>query len=67
MIRILITGKGSYIGTHFMNYLKENYKISLRDFNELYWSKVFDKYNDIEYKKIGKSNSTLLVRINLSS
>ena len=49
------------------NYLKENYKISLQDFNELYWSKVFDKYNDIEYKKIGKSNSTLLVRINLSS
>ena len=25
MIRILITGKGSYIGTHFMNYLKENF------------------------------------------
>ena len=27
MKRILITGKGSYIGTHFKEYLEKNHKI----------------------------------------
>lgn len=49
-------------------YLKENLKISLKDFNEKSWINVFNKYNNVvEYKKTGQSNSTLLAMIKQTS
>ncbi len=62
MIRILITGKGSYIGTHFMNYLKENFP-SQYEVNELdmvgdSWRNYdFSKY-DVVYHVAGLAHST---------
>ena len=62
MIRILITGKGSYIGTHFMNYLKENfpsqYEVDELDMMGDAWKSYdFSKY-DVVYHVAGLAHST---------
>ena len=62
MIRILITGKGSYIGTHFMNYLKENfpdqYEVDELDMMGDSWRNYdFSKY-DVVYHVAGLAHST---------
>lgn len=62
MIRILVTGKGSYIGTHFMNYLKENfpdqYEVDELDMIGDSWKNYdFSKY-DVVYHVAGLAHST---------
>lgn len=75
MIRILITGKGSYIGTHFMNYLKENfpsqYEVDELDMMGDGWKSYdFTKY-DVVYHVAGivhlkekKENEQLYYQVN---
>ena len=62
MIRILITGKGSYIGTHFLNYLRENYptqyEVDELDMAGDSWKNFdFSKY-DVVYHVAGLAHST---------
>lgn len=62
MIRILITGKGSYIGTHFLNYLKDNfpsqYEVDELDMMGDGWKNYdFSKY-DVVYHVAGLAHST---------
>lgn len=75
MIRILITGQGSYIGTHFMNYLKENfpaqYEVDELDMMGDGWKSYdFTKY-DVVYHVAGivhlkekKENEQLYYQVN---
>ena len=47
MKRVLITGKGSYIGSHFRDYLKEfpnDYYVEELDVRDDSWSKTFYIY-----------------------
>lgn len=62
MIRILITGKGSYIGTHFLNYLRDNYptqyEVDELDMMGDSWKNFdFSKY-DVVYHVAGLAHST---------
>lgn len=61
MKRILITGKGSYIGTHFKKYLErepEKYYVEELDVKDLNW-KEYDFSNfDVVYHVAGLAHST---------
>ncbi len=62
MIRVLITGKGSYIGTHFKEYLLNNFKgqyeVDELDMVDGSWREYdFSKY-DVVYHVAGLAHST---------
>ena len=62
MIKILITGKGSYIGTHFKEYLlnnfKDKYEVDELDMIDGSWKDYdFSKY-DVVYHVAGLAHST---------
>ena len=75
MIKILITGKGSYIGTHFKEYLlnsfKDQYEVDELDMQDPNWKDHdFSKYDvvyhvaGIAHKKEVKENESLYYKVN---
>ena len=75
MIKILITGKGSYIGTHFKEYLlnnfKDKYEVDELDMIDGSWKDYdFSKYDvvyhvaGLAHKKEVKENESLYYKVN---